>query len=378
MTVQINSNDKIQKFAFPSNINEPKFENRRVIFMALTGKDTGKERQDVYEKFKTNGEAGLEDDVKGIVTLPLNENISDSQGHKWAESDYVSAIGGGIDATLGTIGKHFKQAEWLFGGKDGGGVIGTIKGILKGGNDALNSATAGAIADMAGVRRPMINPGQFQYYQGSSLRSFKFSFTFIPESQEETQQVIEIIRFFKKCASPSLPFSDSKEIKEEKGFWGTLKSQGLMLSPCTWEIFVCNPTINKLMSFHKCACTNVSVTYGDSEKVSMYYDGMPKQVSLSLDFAECQLQFSESYGDSDIYTNQLDGDLTDKAIEVVNDTAIDLGTGISNFANKPFEASDFYIPYKGMLKGAGRLGDWAGSTLQKFDAFGTAKEGLPK
>ena len=109
MTVQIKSNDKIQKFAFPSNINDPKFENRRVVFMALTGKETGKERQDAYEKFKTNGETGLEDDVKGIVTLPLNENISDSQGHKWAESDYVSAIGGGIDAVLGTMKNHFKK-----------------------------------------------------------------------------------------------------------------------------------------------------------------------------------------------------------------------------------------------------------------------------
>ena len=374
MTVQIKSNDKIQKFAFPSNINEPKFENRRVIFMALTGKETGKERQDVYEKFKTNGETGLEDDVKGIVTLPLNENISDSQGHKWAESDYVSAIGGGIDAVLGTMGKHFKNSEWFFGEK---GVVGTLKGIVKGGNEVLNSAAAGAVADYMGVRRPMINPGQFQYYQGSSLRSFKFSFTFIPENQKETQQVIEIIRFFKKCASPSLPFSDSNEIKEEKGLWGTLTSQGIMLSPCTWEIFVCNPTINKLMSFHKCACTNVSVTYGDSEKVSMYYDGMPKQVSLSLDFAECQLQFSESYGDSDIYTVKLDGDLTDKAIEVATDTAIDAGTAISNFAKEPFGASDFIIPYKGFLKGAGRLGDWAGSTAQKYDLPGMIKGWLP-
>lgn len=374
MTVQINSNDKIQKFAFPSNINEPKFENRRVIFMALTGKETGKERQDVYEKFKTNGESGLEDDVKGIVTLPLNENISDSQGHKWAESDYVSAIGGGISAVVKTLGKHFKNSDWLFGEK---GVFGTLEGIVKGGNEVLNSAAAGAIADYMGVRRPMINPGQFQFYQGSSLRSFKFSFTFIPENQKETQQVIEIIRFFKKCASPSLPFSDSKEIKEEKGLWGTLTGQGIMLSPCTWEIFVCNPTINKLMSFHKCACTNVSVTYGDSEKVSMYYDGMPKQVSLSLDFAECQLQFSESYGDSDIYSVKLDGDLTDKVIEETSEAMVNAGTAMDNWASQPLGVSDFLNPATLAAKGLVKGGSLIGSQWQKYDVPGMIKGWLP-
>ena len=374
MTVQIKSNDKIQKFAFPSNINEPTFENRRVIFMALTGKETGKERQDVYEKFKTSGETGLEDDVKGIVTLPLNENISDSQGHKWAESDYVSAIGGGIDAALGSLGGMFKKSNWFFGEK---GLVNDLRKVVKGGYEAINGAPAAAIADYMGVRRPMINPGQFQYYQGSSLRSFKFSFTFIPENQKETQQVIEIIRFFKKCASPSLPFSDSKEIKEEKGLWGTLTSQGIMLSPCTWEIFVCNPTINKLMSFHKCACTNVSVTYGDSEKVSMYYDGMPKQVSLSLDFAECQLQFSESYGDSDIYTNKLDADLTDKAIEATSEAMVNAGTAMDNWASQPLGVSDFLNPATLVAKGLVKGGSLIGSQWQKYDVPGMIKGWLP-
>ena len=371
ISVQTQTQGQIQKYSFPSNINEPKFENRRVIFMALTGKSVTKERQDVYEKFKANGESGLEDDVKGIVTLPLNENISDSQGHKWAESDYVSAISQGVEAVFealggGALGETMKN----FFQKDS--KLSKFKGIVKGAYGAINSVQVGALADAMGTRRPMINPGQFQNYQGSSLRSFKFSFTFIPENKEETQQVIEIIRFFKKCASPSLPFSDSKEVKEDQGFWGTLTSQAIMLSPCTWEIFVCNPTINKLMSFHKCVCTNVSVTYGDSEKVSMYYDGMPKQVSLSLDFAECQLQFSESYGDSDIYTVKLDGDMTDKAMNWVDENIVQPTADFAINADKKIRqtpvvgdvyvtigdyAKDAYSVGKNLIKGNGLVLD---------------------
>lgn len=269
----------IEKYYYPGNINDDQFENRRVIFLALTGKDICKERDDIYKKYKETGEEGLEGQVDGIVTLPLNENISDSQGHNWGQADYASSIFGAASGLLGTS----DHAE-------------VLKGIASSTQQAVEGTAAAAMFDALGVRRPMINPGLYQYYQGSGLRSFKFSFTFIPENREETEQVISIVRFFKKCASPSQPL----KLTNEANLMEKL-SESVMLSPHTWEIFVCNNTINELMSFHKCACTEVSVTYGDSEKVSMFEDGMPKQITLSLDFAECQLQFSSAYGDETLY-----------------------------------------------------------------------------
>ena len=53
------------------------------------------------------------------------------------------------------------------------------------------------------------------------------------------------------------------------------------------------------MSFTRCVCTNVSVTYGESEKVAMFEDGMPKEIKLSLSFSEGQLQFADAYGEKD-------------------------------------------------------------------------------
>ena len=76
-----------------------------------------------------------------------------------------------------------------------------------------------------------------------------------------------------------------------------------MLAPMTWEVFVCNKTVNDLLSFHKCVCTKVSVKYGDSEKVAMFKDGMVKQITLGLSFSECELQTSRSYGDTEEWSD---------------------------------------------------------------------------
>jgi len=285
--------DKIETFYYPNNINSSEFENRKVIFLALTGKDILSSRSDVYESIKTKGLESVKGQVDGMVTLPLNAAINDSQSHDWAESDYLSTVKSAVGKVDDKVEKE-GSAKWKSIFKWGKGVVTAIEAI---------GGLAGAGAELFGVRKPMMNPGQFQNYTKSSLRSFSFEFVFIPENTKERDQVISIVQFFKRNASPSLPGKLAPNGAETNTAEAILSkfSEAMMLSPHTWEIFVCNPHINKLMSFHECVCKNVSVTYGDSEKVAMFEDGMPKQISLKLDFAETSLQFSDSYGDTTIY-----------------------------------------------------------------------------
>lgn len=316
---------KIETFYYPNNINNPEFENRKVIFLALTGKDILSSRTDVYEKYK-NGE-NVTGKVDGMVTLPLNAAINDSQSHDWAESDYLSTIKNAASAV----------SEGIQGSSDDS-MFGKWKGAFKWGDKAakLIGSLGSAMdtgANLFGVRKPMMNPGQFQNYTKSSLRSFSFEFVFIPENTKERDQVVEIVKFFKRNASPSLPGKLAPNEAETNTAEAILSkfSEAMMLSPHTWEIFVCNPHINKLMSFHECVCKNVSVTYGDSEKVAMFEDGMPKQVSLKLDFAETSLQFSDSYGDTTIYE---DMDKNDRGLlETVGDR-IDNASGPDGIIHK--------------------------------------------
>ena len=112
-----------------------------------------------------------------------------------------------------------------------------------------------------------------------------------------------------------------------------------MLAPMTWEVFVCNKTVNDLLSFHKCVCTKVSVKYGDSEKVAMFKDGMVKQITLGLSFSECDLQTSRSYGDTEEWGDILSevgkfiGKKIEEIPEKINDALISAGDNVKNVRN---------------------------------------------
>ena len=301
----------LETYYYPNNIMTDEMVNKTVIFMAMKGKSIGEAKLSELEKFKNGESKPSLDSVIGMAVLPLTAAISDDQSHTWTESSYLSAITG---ASGGIAGK--------------GGWKGFLGKISKGVSSVLSfaddsSGTIGALADAMGVRKPLLNPGQFQNYSGSGLRSFSFDFTFIPESEKERDQVINIIKFFKRCSSPSTP-KWSKETEDD-----SISSRMMMLAPMTWEVFVCNKTVNDLLSFHKCVCTKVSVKYGDSEKVAMFKDGMVKQITLGLSFSECDLQTSRSYGDTeewgDIITEV--GKFIEKEIEETWDKTVDVVGG---------------------------------------------------
>jgi hypothetical protein len=280
------SNGKgLETYYYPNNIMTDEMVNKTVIFMAMKGKSLGDEKLANLENFKKGESKPSLDEVIGMAVLPLTSTISDDQSHKWSESSYLSAITGassGMASSLkgkGKVGRFFK------------GVSSTLSFIED------SSQRLGALSDAFGIRKPMLNPGQFQNYSGSDLRSFSFDFTFIPESESERDQVINIVKFFKRCSSPSTPkWTENTEAN-------SISSRMVMLAPMTWEVFVCNKTVNNLLSFHKCVCTKVSVKYGDSEKVAMFKDGMIKQITLSLSFSECELQTSRSYGDTEEWSD---------------------------------------------------------------------------
>lgn len=278
----------LETYYYPNNIMTDEMVNKTVIFMAMKGKSLGEAKLSEFENFKKGESKPSLDEVIGMAVLPLTAAISDDQSHTWTEGSYLSAITGASN----------NMAGWSKGGDAVKGLKGKVGRFFGGVSSVINfmgesSEKLGVLSDAFGVRKPMLNPGQFQNYSGSGLRSFSFDFTFIPESEKERDQVINIIKFFKRCSSPSTPKWSMETEKD------SITSRMVMLAPMTWEVFVCNKTVNDLLSFHKCVCTKVSVKYGDSEKVAMFKDGMVKQITLGLSFSECELQTSRSYGDTE-------------------------------------------------------------------------------
>lgn len=322
----------LETFYYPNNIMTDEMSNKTVIFMAMKGKSLSQEKESNFKNFKEGKESASLDEVSGLAVLPLTSAISDDQSHQWSESSYLSAITGSSEGIRG------------WSEKTGGKISNVVGKFFKGVSGVLNfansaSSAISAVTDAMGVRKPLINPGQFQNYSGSQLRTFSFDFTFIPESESERDQVINIIKFFKRCSSPSAPKWTSET---ENDSWS---SRMMMLAPMTWEVFVCNNTVNELLSFHKCVCSRVSVKYGDSKKIAMFKDGMMKQITLGLSFSECELQTSRSYGDTEEWSNILaeashfDGFFEGNSIENLGSTEDSEKTSLADNA-KPFLLED--------------------------------------
>lgn len=303
----------VEQFHYPDDIEEDKFNNRRVTFMAITGEvnedqkeylkgitksqenirtsdeifvkkivdnarmtmpdfDEFKKHKETFEKAWDEGMKLIEpyltgSELKCLITLPLPGSLSDSQSHEWKADTYLSAAGDLATAVAGKIpgGSNF------------------VKNTIEIFNQSLRAG--GVITNHFGVRKPILNPGYFQNYTSSGLRTFSFSFNFIAESQSEAKSIIEIIKAFKRYSSPS-----------------ELADKFVLLSPFKWMINVSNGVVNELISLRECVCTSVNVTYGN-DKFDCFEDGMPKKITLSLNFSECSLQYADNYSNTENVEN---------------------------------------------------------------------------
>lgn len=281
---------------YPNNIEDEAFSTRRIVFMAIPGELSdvdkkwyrGQKSSEIDADKRTN-----EMDIRCMITLPIPSSLKDVQQHEWAsESLLASAVELGAPIAKG-IGK----------------AVGSVTGIdVSNVSNAMNYLKSGysASAHMLGARKRLPNPGQFQTYNASSLRSFDFTFTFIPESKEEAKNVIDIITTFKTFSSPS---TDDTKLS--------------LMSPFMWIISVTNGVINKLMNLKVCVCTNVDVTYG-TDKFDIFEDGMPKKIDLSLSFSESELTYAENYN---------------KGLETRSNEATTVLSASSGFSNSFIEAS---------------------------------------
>ena len=80
-------------------------------------------------------------------------------------------------------------------------------------------------------------------------------------------------------------------------------------------INVSNGVVNELISLRECVCTSVAVTYGN-DKFDCFEDGMPKKITLSLNFSECSLQYADNYSNTENVENVNTSNTKNNAIDL--------------------------------------------------------------
>ena len=126
------------------------------------------------------------------------------------------------------------------------------------------------------------NPKKEQVFQGVEFRKFSFEYQFYPRDEFEAENVLNIIHQFKLHMHP--------EFKSELNY--------VWIYPSEFDItYYTNGAEN--LNLHKhtsCILESMNVNYTPNGNFSVFANGMPTQINLSLEFRELQLASKESIG----------------------------------------------------------------------------------
>lgn len=291
----------IASLVFPSFLSTPAYENKKVTFKALKPsafdisdsnvaanalKDTidyvenkgGKNTQDFINNIKNNG-FGIPDgfNLDSSVTLPYPTSLSDNQSHNWVNTEGAIA-----QITNNILSPSGGSSGGNGGKKSNGGKKNKVKSFASAFLKKVlgdGKKMYGAALNEFGVRKAIIDPGYFQNYNGSTPRSFTMAYTLVPQSQKEAQTIKDIILWFKQYSSPTF-----------------VPNTPIMGAPFVFNIsFAGNQYITDMFKMDKCVLTGISVDYASDGSFMLYKDGFPKQIGLTLNFAEVELKFAQDY-----------------------------------------------------------------------------------
>lgn len=238
--------------------------------------------------------------IRGTVILPIPENIQDSNQAGWGagQMDPLQT------ATLGAAMKIVGENELVAGTANA--VTELFKKLGAASQTALGQNTTQTFF-ASEATKALLGSGDFQQnlsrqsgavfnsniellFSGVSLRAgFSFDFNMIPRSKKESDQIKDIIRFFKS------------EMAAKKGAEVGGGAGLFIKSPSVFKLQYMSggkshPFLNQ---FKICALTNMTVNYTGSGTYATYSDATPVHMVMSLAFQELTPIYNEDYVNKD-------------------------------------------------------------------------------
>ena len=204
------------------------------------------------------GAAGAMNFMKGSADAGLNFEAQKKNFERSVQG-IVNDSGVNIDVAKNLVNKYLAgQAVSLFGGNV------TLQQLL--------ARQSGEI----------FNPNMELLFNGPTLRAFKFSFKMMPRNRDESDQVKNIIRTFKKNMSPK-----------------TGQTRAFLDTPNIFELrYRQGRTEHKFLNkFKQCFLQDVSVNYTGEGNYATYGDGTPISMIMDLTFKELEPIYDIDYED---------------------------------------------------------------------------------
>ena len=247
------------------------------------------------------------ENILGTVTLPMSNDISESNTTGWGENSLSTLTGmlmsgsTGIaeDAAKGDVAGIIETFRKSFGGAFNGPAEQQIRQLLTLRAGAAILGKAGINVDVEAYRSRVtgtaINPNLELLFNGPKLRSFQFSFKMTPRNLDEARNIRYILKFFKKGMAPKRSFSN----RDAAYFLG---------APNVFDIhFKSGENSGDLKSIVKiktCALQSFNVNYTPDGFYTAYNDpkaggSQPIAVIMQLGFTELTPLYNDNYDDSD-------------------------------------------------------------------------------
>jgi hypothetical protein len=150
-----------------------------------------------------------------------------------------------------------------------------VKGVAKAITSTIGkegNAAARLLLNAAGY---VFNPQQQVLFEGIDFREYSMTFTFTPFNKQESDEVAQIIKSFRKNAAPTI-------VKATGGFFFN--------PPAVFDItYLFNSALNNNISqVKRSVLKNVDVNYAPNGWAT-HEDGSPVQIVMSLNFQEIEL-----------------------------------------------------------------------------------------
>jgi hypothetical protein len=234
--------------------------------------------------------------ISGYIRLPLPATLADSYNMD-VNGESLGLVGnfasGDIAGDFNRMMAAGKTAtESFVSGISSGNVSRITNSIAK------LTALAPGVSDIAGALTPFVSGQQLQsaaqsiagvvrnphltsIFEGVRLKTYEFTWKLSPKSQAEAKKMNNMINYIKGYMHPAI-LQNSGGFALEYPYIATVEFEGLPK-----EVV---PSVND--SF----ITNLSITSSAGNGLSLYRDGQPTIVDLTLQFQEINIQTRENFG----------------------------------------------------------------------------------
>lgn len=234
--------------------------------------------------------------IYSTIILPMQPNLSTSNSVDWATdsmniaqlvggqlaSNYFGGLGGGKNPAEGlqALTTQFMQS------------LSTFANTAKVNKSTIATLLAGYLVGSEGIFKrasgTVINPNMEMLFNGPRMRTFNFQFDMTPRFKEESDQIKEIIRTFKKYMSPKKTPGNAFLLAPKiflleyiyNGNGGVANGDG-------------HPFLNR---FKPCALTEFNVNYTPDGSYMTYGDnGSMTKYTISMSFSEISPIYQDDY-----------------------------------------------------------------------------------